>query len=164
MILLITPYTKVQESGGALEKATDEKVKLASGLREAITDLRTQEFSAVVIDQSLVEGEPAEADVLMQHLGVAIPVQVNFAISGVDRLVRELRAALCRRKKEAMLAGQEAQRVLRSELKGTVTAVLLSCEMALEIGGLPSAAEAKLRMIFELAREMKAKLGMAATL
>lgn len=163
MILLITPCTKVQDCATTLEAAVDDKVKLASGLRQAIMDLRAQEFSAVVVDQSLIDSEPAETDVLMQHLGLAIPVQVNFAISGVDRVVRELRTALCRRKRESLLARQEAERLLRSELKGTVTALLLSCDMALEVANVPSAAEAKLKMIHQLARELKAKLGLAAS-
>jgi hypothetical protein len=163
MILLITPCTKVQACADALERATERKVKVSSALRQALIDLRTQEFSAVLIDQSLVEAEPADADVLIQHIGTAIPVHVNFAISGIDRVVREVRAALCRRKRESFLARKEAEQLLRSELKGTLTALLLSCELAMQVSNLPGAAEAKLRMVHDLAREMKAKLGMAAT-
>src|SRR5438874_11646415 len=122
MILLITASSKVQECAKALEEASEQKVKVTSSLPLAIVDVRAQEFSAVVIDQSLVDGNPSEADVLIQHLGMAIPVYVNFAISGLERVVRELRAALCRRKRESLLARKEAERALRSELKGTVTA------------------------------------------
>jgi len=163
MILLITPCSKVQACAEALGKAMDETVKITSSFSLAMVDVRAQEFSAVVIDQSLVEADPSEADALVQHVGMAIPVYVNFAISGLERVTRELRAALCRRKKESLLARQDAERALRSELKGTITALLLSCEMALDVTHLPSAAEAKVRMIYELAREIRAKLGIAAT-
>jgi hypothetical protein len=44
-------------------------------------------------------------------------------------------------KKEAVLARQGAQQALRNELKGTVTALLLSCEMALQAPNLETFAE-----------------------
>jgi hypothetical protein len=90
------------------------------------------------------------------------PVFVNFAISGIERRVRALRAALQGRTKEVSVARKVAEGALRNELKGTVTAMLLSCEMALQVQGLPMAAQVKLQAIDELAREMRRKLGMAA--
>ena len=74
-------------------------------------------------------------------------------------MVRELRAALCRRKREVVVARQAAEEALRGELKGTVTALLLSCEMALAAPDL-SSMEVKIRAIHELAREMRARIGM----
>ncbi len=80
----------------------------------------------------------------------------------MERLIREIRAALYRRKKEAVLARQGAQQALRNELKGTVTALLLSCEMALQAPNLETSAEAKMRAVYELAQEMRAKLEVSA--
>jgi hypothetical protein len=37
-------------------------------------------------------------DQLLQHLGGATPVSVNFAISGIDRVVRDTKTALARRR------------------------------------------------------------------
>jgi len=51
---------------------------------------------------------------------------------------------------------------LRNELKGTVTALLLSCEMALQAPNLETSAEAKMRAVYELAQEMRAKLEVSA--
>jgi len=96
--------------------------------------------------------------VVLEHIGTAIPVHVNFAISGKDRVVRELRAALHRHKKEVLLVRQEVQQTLRNELKSTVTALLLSCEMALMVPNLPSAAEIKMRAVRDLAQEVRGKL------
>ena len=76
----------------------------------------------------------------------------------MDRVVREVRAALHRRKREVLLARQGAEQSLRNELKGTITALLLSCEMALQTPDLHAAAEAKMRTVYELTREMRAKL------
>jgi len=162
MILLITPSAKVQECAKALQEATSEPTEVASTLRQAASQLRAREFSAVVVDQSLVESEPDESDLVLQHMGGAIPVYINFAISNLDRVVRELRSALHRRKREVLAARRTAEETLRSELKGTVTALLLSCEMALQAPDLP-AAEGKMRKAWELAKEVRTKLGAAET-
>jgi hypothetical protein len=160
MILLITPSARAPECVQAIQQATSENVQIASTLQVAGAQLRNQEYSAVVIDQSLVEAEPDEGDVVMQHLGTAVALHINFAISGLERVIRELRAALNRRKRESIAARREAQQVLQSELKGTITALLLSCEMALGTPNLPLTAESKLRAVYELAREMRLKIGM----
>ena len=161
MILLITSSVRAEECATALQAAVNEPTQVASGLQPAMTALRAQEFSAVVIDQLCLDAEPEQSETLLQHIGAAMPVQVNFAVSGIERTVRELRAAMSRRKREAMTARQGAEQALRNELKGTVTALLLSCELALQVPNLPKAAEVKLRTAFELAREVRLKIGMA---
>src|SRR5690348_10641862 len=92
-----TPSEKAQACAKALEETIAEPVDTANGLRQAATQLRSQEYSAVVIDQSLLEAEPDESETVLQHIETAIPVHINFAISGIERVVRELRAALHRR-------------------------------------------------------------------
>jgi hypothetical protein len=161
MILLITPSARVQECADALQQATGETAHVATRLQEAITHLRAQEYSAVVVDQSLLDAEPDAGEMALQHMGTAMPVCVNFAISGIERVVRELRAALSRRKREVLIARQGAEQALRSELTGTLTALLLSCELALQTPNLPAAAEAKIRTAYDLARQMRARIGLA---
>ena len=46
---------------------------------------------------------------MFKHLGMAVPVYLNFALAGAERLVRETRSALQRRKREVSLARQEAE-------------------------------------------------------
>jgi hypothetical protein len=160
MILVITPCARAQECAKAVQEAANEPTQVAATLRQAGAHLRAQEYSAVVIDQSLLESDPDGSETLQQHMGTAIPVQMNFAISGIGRVVRELRAALERRKREVLVARQAAKQTLRNELKSTMTGLLLTCEMALEVPNLPPAAEVKLHAIDQLAREMRGKLGM----
>jgi len=90
------------------------------------------------------------------------PIRINFAISGIDRVVRELSAARHRRNKEIGISRQFAEQTLRNELKGTMTALLLSCEMALQVTTLPPDAEARIRTAYLLAQEMRTRLGIAA--
>lgn len=161
MILLITPYASVQQCGKAIEEAISEAVDVTEGLRQAIVRLRSGEYSVVVIDQSLMEAEPEESETVLQHIGSAVPVQVNFAISGVERVVREVRAALHRRKREERIARESAARALYSEVKGSVTALLLSCEVALETPDLPPNAARKLQSVQQLAQDLRVKLSSA---
>jgi len=123
--------------------------------------LRAQDFSAVVIDQSAVDLEPDESDSVLQHLGTAVPVYVSFAVNGMERVVRELRIALQRREKEGKIARQIAEQELRSELKSTATAILVSCEMALKLPELTAAAQTRMQTVHQLAQQICGKLGIA---
>jgi hypothetical protein len=158
MILLITSLAKAQDCAQALQETTAEPVGIAATLSEAVAQLQAHEFSAVVIDQLLLDAEPDDAETIVKHMGSAVPVYTNFAVSGIERVSRELRSALHRRKRELVVAKQEAEQTLRSELKDTITALLLSCEMALDVPNLPLFAETKMRDVDTLAKEMRAKL------
>jgi len=158
MILLVTPSERAPECAAALHEATGEEVVVAESLARATTFLRAECYLAVVFDQHLLEAEPQEAEATLEHLGTAIPVQVNLAISGMERLVREVRAAVQRRQREEVRARQAALAKLQSELNGTVTALLLSSELALGIPGLPSAAGEKLESVFELVKKLRTQL------
>jgi hypothetical protein len=63
-----------------------------------------------------------------------------------------------RHQKAVLLIRQEAQHALRNALKGTITALLLSCEMALQVPDLQSGAESRMRTVHELAKEIRLKL------
>ena len=158
MILLVTPNLRAEDCAAALKNATGEEVVLADSLRRAAGFLRTESYQSVVLDQYLVETEPDEASMLMEHVGTAIPLQVNLAISGVDRLVREIRAAVRRKKREELAARRAAEYTLHSELNGTVTALLLSCELAMSTPNIPAAAMEKLQSAHELVKKLRAQL------
>ena len=161
MILLITCVAKAQDCAQALHEATNEPVTVCVGLQEALLQLKEKEFSAVVFDLLLLDAQPDEGETVLKHLGSAVPVYLNFAITGTARVVRELRWALQRRKREMLAAKNDAELALRHELKDTLTALLLSCEMALQVPELPPQAETKMQTVETLAREVSAKLGRA---
>jgi len=121
--------------------------------------LKEREFSAVVFDLLLLDAQPDEGETVLKHLGSAVPVYLNFAITGTARAAREVRWALQRRKREVLAARNEAEQALRHELRDTLTALLLSCEMALQVPALPALAETKMQAVEALAREVSAKLG-----
>jgi hypothetical protein len=158
MLLVITPSAKARGCAQVMQKLTSEETHVAATSSQALARLRAQEYVAVLIDQAFLETEPVESDMVLEHIGTAVPVHVNFAINNMDRVARELQAALQRHQKEVQLVRQEVQRTLRNELKSTITALLLSCEMALQVPNLESTAEARMRTVYELAQEMRVKL------
>lgn len=158
MILLVTSAPKARDSLALLETATGERVQLAPTLRAAIRELRQQECSAAVIDEFLLETEPEEAEVALGALGSATAVFLNFAISGPDRLLRDVRVALRRRERERAMAHQEAEGLLRNELNEALTGILLLSQLALAVPSLPQAAEAKMRSVYQLAMSIRSRL------
>ena len=117
--------------------ATGLETHSAQSLQEAATRLHEQTYSAVVIDQFLLETDPAESDQMIEHLGTAFPIYLNFAVTGMERLVREVRSALHRRKREEGAARRAVEDQLRSEMHETLTAMLLSCELAMSVPEVP---------------------------
>jgi N-dimethylarginine dimethylaminohydrolase len=157
MILIVTPNLGTDQCT-ALGLAVGEEVVVAHSLRQAATFLRADSYLVVVLDQYLLESEPEETETVMRHLGTAIPLQVNLALSGVKRFSSEVRAALKRRKREEVAARNAAVSTLRCELNGTVTALLLSCELALSAPDMPSSALEKLQSTHELVRNLRSQL------
>jgi len=158
MLLVITPSAKARSRAQEIQEVTSEETHVAATSSQALAQLRAREYVAVLIDQAFLETEPVESDMVLQQIGTAVPVHVNFAINNMDRVGRELRAALVRHQKAVLLIRQEAQHALRNALKGTITALLLSCEMALQVPDLQSGAESRMRSVHELAKEIRLKL------
>ena len=162
MILLVTPSMRANECALALHQSTGEEVTVAASLSRATLHLRGETYRAVVFDQHLLEAEPDEVETTMEHLGTAIPLQLSFAVSGVERVVREVRAALRRRTREQAASGQLAAGLLRSQLSDTLTALLLECELALGVPGIPPAAAEKIQSAVNLIHRLRAQLESAA--
>jgi hypothetical protein len=159
MILLITPSARGQECAATLKDSTGKETHWAENLQQGTARLREQTYSTVVIDQFLIENEPSESDQMIEHLGTAFPVYLSFAVSGMERLLREVRSALHRRKREETQARRSVEQQIRSEMFESLTAMLLSCDLAMAVPGVPHPAAEKIRIIDNLARDMRLRLG-----
>ena len=159
MILLTTPSARGQECTATLKDATGNETHWAENLQQGVALLREHSYSTVVIDQFLIENEPAESDQMLRHLGTAFPVYLSFAVSGMERLLREVRSALHRRKREEIQARRSVEQQIRSEMSESLTAMLLSCDLAMAVPGVPDPAAEKIRLIDSLARDMRQRLG-----
>lgn len=162
MILLLTASGRGEECAAAVARATSEETRVEGSLRKAGALLRAQEFTAVVVDQTVLDAEPAAVDSVLQAAGTAIPIFVNFAISRTERVVSDVRAGLVRRERERTLAMRDAESRLRSELNGAVTGILLSSELALAQPALPDAVADKLKSVYELASQLRLRLKVAS--
>ena len=109
-----------------------EPVQLADNLRRATTNLRNEEYSAVVLDDAMVDADPDAVDILLSTSGMAVPVYVNLALSNSARVAREVRLALRRHDEVRTIAMRAAESLLRSELRGAITGILLSTELVLK--------------------------------
>ena len=162
MVLVISASKSSADCLAAIEKELGETAEHITAISQVASKLRSAEYSAIVIDQSLIDANPAASDTIWKHAGTAIPVFVSFAISSVDRVIRDLRAALARRQKEQLAAARAAQTALRNELTGAVAGILLSSELALAQPAIPASIADKIRSVHELALELKARLGAVA--
>jgi hypothetical protein len=158
MIMLITPSPRGPECAAALQKAAAEQVQLAPNSRAAVSLLRRGEYTEVILDDSHLDSDPNALQTILAHAGDAIPVYVNFGISGTERVVREAQTALRRVQHERLVAVRSATAALRNQLRGAVTGILLSTELALAVPQLPAAAELKVKFVKELAEAMRQQL------
>jgi hypothetical protein len=133
-------------------------VEVASNRRAGLAALRRAEFGVVVVEESLAESDPEWAEQVWELAGLAMPVQVNFAISGCARLGREVKAALLRKDGEKAVARRAAVKEIENDLKSTVTGLLLESELALREPAIPAALEPKLRHLVELAGALRERL------
>ena len=161
-ILLVTGVEGARNCADVIQKQLDMDVEVADGRKAALGLLRQREFAAVVVDETVAGCDPAAAEAIWERAGLAIPLQINFAVSGAARLIREIRAALHRREREQMLARKAAAAAVELELKTTVAGLLLQSQLALSSSEPASPVAEKLRMVASLAGDLRRQLSAAA--
>lgn len=157
MILLIASKG-AEKCAAAIQQAVNETTQSCPSLSLAASNLGTRECSVLVIDENYLETDPDGIDLVLKIADTAIPVFVNFAISGADRVVRDVRSALHRSQRERARAMRDAEATLRSLLTEPLTGILISCQLAMEVPALPVAAQARLRSVYQLAVSMRQRL------
>ena len=158
MILLVTTSSRAKECAAALEQGTGHPTQLATSIPHAVKRLETTEYDALAIDQSLLEADFRALDTLLNHAGTALPIYVNLALHHSDRVVREAQVALRRAEKEKQWAMGLAERMLRNQLRGEVTGILLTSELALRQPAIPAEVVAQIRLVQDMAEKMRARL------
>jgi CheY-like chemotaxis protein len=157
-ILIVTGIEGARNCADAVAKQLGTEVEVAAGRKAALAALRRREFAAVVVDETMAECDPAAAEAIWERAGLAIPLQINFALSGAARLIREIRAGLQRREREQLLARRAAAAAIEAELKSTVAGLLLNSQLALNGSEIPPLATEKLRVVADLANSLRQQL------
>ena len=156
--LIITGISGAEHCAASLSKQLGLPVEVASSRREGMAALRRREFTIVVVDEPVAESSPEAAELLWKQAGLAIPLQINFAISGTHRIIREVRAALSRREQEQQVAMRAAATAIENDLRDTVTGLLLHSQLALAEPLVSAQMTAKLQTMVQLAGNLRTRL------
>jgi hypothetical protein len=131
---------------------------VASSRAAALRLLSRRGYAIVVLDQILADSDPQGCELIWKSAGMAIPLQVNFALAGSARLEREMRGALGRREREQQLAITAAAAALDDELKNAITGFLLESQLALAEKNIPPRVESRLRTLAGMADQLRERL------
>lgn len=162
-ILMITGIEGAKNCAEAVGEQLGMEVQVAENRRMTLSALKKREFYVVLLDSTLAECDPAGAEAIWAEAGLAIPLQINFALSGAARLVREIKAALHRRQREQALASRAAAAAIETELKSTIAGLLLNSELALKGSGVPQNVAERLRTVADLAGTLRQQLSRRQT-
>ena len=158
ILLLIAPESTAQAVVDALRHNLDAAVETAANRRAGLAALRRGEYCLVLLDESLAAVDPQATDMLYQNAVSAPVLEINFIITGLQRIVRQARAALTRRAHDLAQARAAATAALHSELNASLTGLLLESQLALREAG--PELEEKLRHVVELAGKLRNQLRM----
>jgi hypothetical protein len=157
-ILIVTGMEGAENCASALARLLSLECEVAQGRKAAVSALRRGEFAAIVVDEAIIDLDQAGSELIWDNAGLAIPIQANFALSGVERLAREIRMALYRRDRERALAHSAAAAAIETELKSTVAGLLLHSQIALADREIPAPLAEKLRVVADLAGSLRQQL------
>jgi len=152
-ILLIAPESAAAD---ALRRHLDAVVETATNRRAGLAALRRGEYCLVLLDESLAVADAQAADLLYQNAVSAPVLEINFVITGPQRIVRQARAALRRRAHDLSKAREAATAALHSELNASLTGLLLESQLALREASPEQ--EQKLKHVVELAGKLRNQL------
>jgi hypothetical protein len=158
VILLVTGSSRAQECAGVIEKKTHHKTLVARSPAKAIECLQLHECDALVVDEAFQQVSSGAENLVLAHGGSALPIYVNLALHGADRVATEVVCGLQRLVRERTAAMHAAVNELRSELRGAVTAILLNTELAMREKSLALTTADKLGTVHEIAESMRRRL------
>jgi len=158
MIILVSASSRAKDCAAAIEEKNHQQTQVANSLAKAIEHLQDHEYDIIVVDESFQQVESGADSLVASHAGNAVPVYVNLALHGTDRVAQDVNRALQRLVSERLASMRAAENLLRNELRGQVTAILLNSELALREAQLPTSAAAKMKEVHDLAEQMRMRL------
>ena len=86
-VLIVTAIEEIETTAAALAGQLKLTVEIAASRAAAVRLLARRGYSVVVVDQNLAETDAEGADLIWKNAGVAIPLQLNFALAGSARIL-----------------------------------------------------------------------------
>ncbi|HVP56069.1 MAG TPA: hypothetical protein VMU45_13860 [Candidatus Eisenbacteria bacterium] len=158
MILLVSASSRAEECATAIEQKTHQTTQISRSLNHAIELLQMRDYDLLVLDESFQQLEAGAESLVASHAGMALPVYVNLSLHGAERVALEVKRGLQRLIAERLASMRAAENLLRNDLSGEVTAILLNSELALRECSLSPGIAQKLQVMHELADKMRCRL------
>lgn len=155
MILFVTASDRAAECAAGLQTTVGERIRVESAMRPALAAAREQDYSVLVLDELFLECDPRGSQQLLQLAGSALPVTVNLAVSGPERLLRAVQSARQRQQRERKAVETAARAELWKRVGGDLTGILMAAELALQVPQLSSDLRTRLGSIQQLAGRMR---------
>ena len=155
-ILLIVPVAAADPTAMALRSALDIEVEATPSCHTALGCLRQREYSLVLLDEGMAAHDQEVTDLIYRGANSAPVLEINFALSGASRIVRQVRSAMTRRAFDRAQAHAAAALALQNELNVTLTGLLLESQLLLREA--TPQLEPKLRHVVELAGDLRDRL------
>lgn len=156
MIVLVTTSTRANECAEAIGNRAHAEVRIAGSFADLADALQHGGVDAAVIDEAFQQNESRLEGLLFSH--AANPIHVNLSLHAASRVASEVQAALGRRANERLIARSQAAEELRNELRGDVTAVLLTAGLALKEPLSAEESRLRWRTVQEAAERMRERL------
>lgn len=134
-ILLWAAEPFASEIANSLAARLGARVALASDQNRCQQLLQQQEFAVLVLEEAVVLENEVALRSVYEMTGPALVLEVNFGISGRERVVQQVQAALVRRARDEKKAREAAVFSLQSELSASVSGLLLESASALRKAG-----------------------------
>jgi hypothetical protein len=163
MVLLVTRSERSESCVEHLTASLHEQVSPVSSLRRAVALVRTADYRVVVVDETLLDTDPALAAVLQEALQATVPVYLNFGVTNEERLLREVRRALNREEMVRVEARRMAEASVRNEVRSSLSGLLLACDLVLKERTLSPEVREKMIRIRESALEVVSGASLEAT-
>jgi hypothetical protein len=155
-ILLIVPVMAADPTATALRTGLDIAIEAATTRHTALACLRQREYSLILMDEGMAAEDEEATDLIYRSAGSAPVLEINFALSGLARIVRQVRSALTRRAYDRAQAQTAVTLLLQNELNVTLTGLLLESQLLLR-DATPQL-EPKLRQVVQLAGNLRDRL------
>ena len=155
-ILLIAPEPASTTISTGLGRELDVYVERSTYGQTSLSVVRREQFNLILLDENLAAAEPQTTEALYAGAGTASVLEMNLAICGTERVVRQVRATLNRRTRDEANARAAAAAAIGNELNASLTGLLLESQLALRRAG-PELAPT-LQHLIDLAAELRKQL------
>jgi hypothetical protein len=157
-ILMVTAMEGAENLAAVLSREADVTVQVARNRTSAAAVLRREAFTIVLVDSALSQAQPGSMEALWQRADLAVPLELNLAELGAERLIRQICGILERREQEYVLARRAAGLDIEDELRAQVTGLLLQSDLVLREQAIPPMVREKLETLRELADGLRVRL------